>query len=86
MSTLVSSRISALRQKLRQAEHAGQYFSSDDVAGLVRELKSIGQDAAALEDRVAAARREPSRPATVMRPGAIAVGTFFFQPAGEARQ
>jgi hypothetical protein len=87
MSSLLSQRLAALAQKLKPAEHSGQYFSSDDVAGLIAALKSLQRDAAALEDRIAAERRgEPARPA---RPAQLAMplapmplGTLMFVPAG----
>lgn len=89
MSKLVSQQLAALRQEFRQFEHGGHCFGSDDISAIVRRLGKIGIDAAALEDRVAADRREPlSRPLAVpvnRTPAPVLVGTFFFQPAGEAR-
>lgn len=82
MSSLVSPRVTALIAKLRQAEHAGQYFSAEDVAGFIRELRSVNDGVKALEDEIAGARRRtvpPSRPA--IPPRAQPVGTFFFVPA-----
>lgn len=78
MSSLVSPKLDALRQKLRDAEHGGAFFSSDDVAGMRRELLTIRNGIAAIEDELAAARRRQAPPA---RP-AVPVGTFYFQPAG----
>jgi hypothetical protein len=85
MSKLVSPRIVALVNKLRQAEHAGEYFSADDVAGFIRELRAINDGVKALEDDIAGVRSRPTqatRPATPpMPPRAQPVGTFFFVPA-----
>lgn len=90
MSKIASTKIAALVAKLRQAEHGGQYFSSDDVAGLIAELRSIGSDVKALEDRAVAERRGPPVPPPPphrppLRPGAVPVGTFVFIPAEGGR-
>lgn len=61
MSSLVSPRVTALIAKLRQAEHAGQYFSAEDVAGLIRELRSVNDGVKALEDEIAGSRRASQR-------------------------
>lgn len=97
MSKLVSDQLNSLRHKFRQFEHGGHCFGSEEITGLVEQLRLIAADAAALEDRVAGARRQrgqipafpppPPRPPMPPRPqpGAMAIGTFYFVPAGEPR-
>lgn len=75
---IVSPKIDALVRKLRDAEHGGQYFSSDDVAGMIRELRTIRQGVTSLEDQATTRVRPTPRPAP------MPLGTFYFQPAGQA--
>jgi hypothetical protein len=84
MSKLLSQRLAGLRHKLRPAEHSGQYFSADDVAGFMAELQAIQREVAALEDRVAGQRRsEPVRPVQLTMPlSPTPIGTLIFVPAG----
>ena len=85
MSSLVSTRVNALINKLRGADQAGQYFSGDDISGLIRELRSINDGVKSLEDDIVGSRRRPGAPPQpVLPPRAQAVGTFFFVP-GEGR-
>lgn len=82
MSSLVSPRVAALLNKLRQADQAGQFFSGEDIAGFMRELRAINDGVKALEDRIAGDQRRsvpPSRPPIPPRPQPI--GTLVFLPA-----
>ncbi|MBX3580800.1 MAG: hypothetical protein KF810_02740 [Rhizobiaceae bacterium] len=96
MTKLVSVRVARLREKFRQFEHGGQCFGSDEIASIVAELRAIGVEAAALEDRVAAASRRsqqipafpvPPRPPMPPRPqpgavqlGSVPLGRIVFVP------
>lgn len=82
MSTLVSPKVAALRAKLRQAEHGGQYFSSDDVAGILRELSAISDGTKALEDEIVRLRRSQPAAAPTPKPAPLPIGTIYFVPAG----
>lgn len=53
----ISPTISALRQKLSGARHGGKFFSSEEVEGLLGELRTIQSGAVALEDAVAGRKR-----------------------------
>lgn len=79
IETPVSSRADALRRKLRDAQHAGAFFSADDVAGMLGDLKAISDGERAME--VEASRPKASQNAAARRPSPVPVGTFFFQPA-----
>lgn len=79
----VSPSLATLRRALTDARHGGKFFSSDEIEGLIAELRSIQDAAVALEDAVANARRQTPR-AEPPPPAAMPIGTFYFQPA--ARQ
>ncbi len=91
MNKLVSARLAELRQKLRQFEHGGHCFGSEEMSGLVGELSSIITAARAMEDEVAGARRRADKaaprpnaqPARAARP-AVPIGTFYFVPTHHA--
>lgn len=74
----ISPTIAALRSKLGEARHGGKFFSSEEIEGLLRELRGIQQGATALED-AALARKHVS---AVTQLAALPIGTILFQPAG----
>lgn len=81
----ISPTIDALRRKLGEARHGGKFFSSEEIEGLLFELRSIQDGAVALEDAqrrrpVPMPTRQSGTPSVVI--GATPIGTIYFQPAG----